>query len=140
MFVVIGAVIVVIVALSDIDESLAEFFLLAQTSGKLSTLDFSFDITNNNTFWVTLIGGTFMWVRYFCFDQTQVQRVLTSKSLKQAKKSLALSAFIMNIIYYLILFIGVILFFFYKGRTFQTANDVMITFRISLVRQLVHFY
>ncbi|RJW48942.1 sodium:solute symporter [Clostridiales bacterium TF09-2AC] len=129
MFVVIGAVIfVVIAALSDLDVGIIDFFDLARTSGKLSTLDFSFDITNNNTFWVTLIGGTFMWVRYFCFDQTQVQRVLTSKSLKQAKKSLALSAFIMNIVYYLMLFIGVILFFFYKGRPFESANDVMITF------------
>lgn len=132
MFVVIGAVIfVIITALSGLDMGVADFFRFAQASGKLSTLDFSFDITNNNTFWVTLIGGTFMWVRYFCFDQTQVQRVLTSRSLQKAKQSLAVSAFIMNIVYYLMLFIGVILFFFYKGKPFETANDVMITFIIN---------
>lgn len=132
MFVVIGAVIfVIVIALSDLNVGLAEFFRLARTSGKLSTLDFSTDISNNNTFWVTLIGGTIMWIRYFCFDQTQVQRVLTSKSLQKAKKSLAVSAFIMNIVYYLMLFIGVILFFFYKGKPFETANDIMITFIID---------
>lgn len=86
MIVVISAVfIVIIVALKGMNLSFFDTLQIAQQSGKLNTFDFSRDISVTNTFWATLIGGTVMWIRYFCFDQSQVQRVLTSKSLKCAK-------------------------------------------------------
>ena len=85
-------------------------------SGRLNTLDFSLDITKEKTFWASLIGGSVMWIRYFCFDQSQVQRVLTSKSLKSAKNSFVVSVFVMNIVYYVMLLLGAILFVFYGGK------------------------
>ena len=38
---------------------------IAQEAGKLDTLDFNTSLTLENTFWATLIGGAFMWIRYF---------------------------------------------------------------------------
>ena len=94
-------------------------------------MDFSLDITKENTFWASLIGGSVMWIRYFCFDQSQVQRVLTSKSLKSAKNSFVVSVFVMNIVYYVMLLLGAILFVFYGGKEFATSNEIMITFIIE---------
>ncbi len=127
MIVVIGSVILIIV--TAVNHIGAEgLFETLKASGKLDTLDFGFDPTNNNSFWVTLIGGTFMWVRYFCFDQTQVQRVLTARSLGEVKKSFVISAGVMNIVYYLMLFVGTLLFIYFGGKEFESSNEIMITF------------
>lgn len=129
MIVVMAAVVLVVaVAIDGMDMGFWDTMKAARESGKLNTLDFTTDITVTNTFWATLIGGTVMWVRYFCFDQSQVQRVLTAKSLTAVKNSFVVSAVIMNLVYYAMLFIGVILFRFYNGRVFETSNEIMITF------------
>ena len=129
MVVVIGGVVLgIIIAIQGIGLSFFDTLQLAKESGKLNTLDFRASLTVTNTFWATLFGGTIMWIRYFCFDQTQVQRVLTSKSLRNAKNSFVISAFVMSLVYYLMLFIGVLLFFFYKGKPFDTSNEIMIGF------------
>lgn len=132
MFIVVGAVIMVVVtALKGMGLGFFDTLKIAQESGKLNTFDFSTNLSATNTFWATLIGGTVMWIRYFCFDQAQVQRVLTAKSLKSVKNSFVVSAFIMNIVYYVMLLIGTILFVFYGGKAFETSNEIMITFILN---------
>lgn len=132
MVVVIGSVILIMyMAVKGCGLSLLDTLSVAKESGRLNTLDFSLDITKENTFWASLIGGSVMWIRYFCFDQSQVQRVLTSKSLKSAKNSFVVSVFVMNIVYYVMLLLGAILFVFYGGKEFATSNEIMITFIIE---------
>lgn len=132
MVVVIGGVFLAIyIAIDGIGLSLGDTLAMAKSTGKLDTLNFSTDLTITNTFIATLIGGVFMWIRYFSFDQTQVQRVLTSKSLNSAKNSFVVGAFVMSIVYYLMLFIGVLLFIFYDRKTFETSNEIMITFILN---------
>lgn len=129
MVLVIGSVIVVIItALHGIGLGFFDTLSVAQEAGKLDALIFNADITTENAFWATLIGGFVMWLRYFCFDQSQVQRVLTAKSLKSAKNAFVVSALVMNIVYYVMLLVGVILFVFYNGASFETSNEIMITF------------
>lgn len=105
-------------------ETMAE----AQELGKLTALDFSLDISRTNAFWATLIGGTIMWIRYFGFDQGQVQRIFTAKSMAGVKKSFLTSAIVMNVMYFLFMIVGVMLMVFYSGKTFESANGVMIDF------------
>lgn len=132
MFVIVGSVILIVSTIcSGLNMSIVEIFISAGEAGKLNSLSFSFDISNNQAFWVTLIGGTVMWVRYFCFDQAQVQRVLTAKSINDTKKSLATSAIIMNIVYSSMLMIGCFLFIFYDGKEFTSENDIMIDFMLN---------
>lgn len=47
------------------------------------------------------------------------------------KNSFVVSAFVMNLVYYFMLLVGVILFVFYGGRTFETSNEIMITFILN---------
>lgn len=107
---------------------LSEIMQKASTAGKLSSIDLSWNFNNPNTFWATLIGGFVMWVNYFGFNQVQVQRVLTARSIRDAKRSFLSSAVIMNVMYFIFMFIGVMLFVMFEGRKFENANAVMITF------------
>ena len=64
---------------------------IAGASGKMEILDFSFDFNNRYTFWSGIIGGTFLALAYFGTDQSQVQRYLSGKSLKEMQLGLILT-------------------------------------------------
>lgn len=129
--IVISVVLIMVTICTDLNMGLFEILAAAGEAGKLEAISFSFDLSNNEAIWVTLIGGTVMWVRYFCFDQAQVQRVLTSKSINDTKKSLATSAIIMNLVYAFMLLVGCMLFIYYGGESFTSENDIMINFLLN---------
>lgn len=123
-----GVILAVVIPLQQLDMGFFETIGAARAAGKLQALDFSFSLTNTNAFWVSLIGGTIMWTRYFCFDQAQVQRVLTARSMKGVKSSLTSSAVVMSVTYFATLLVGLILWVFYGGKQFDSSNQVMIGF------------
>ncbi len=129
MVVVVGGVFLILInAFQGTGLSIFDTLATVKEAGKLDTMNFALDFHAPNMFWATLIGGGVMWLRYFCFDQVQVQRVLTADSMKGLKRSLVGSAILMNVVYYFMLFVGVILFVFYGGREFENSNSIMITF------------
>ena len=86
---------------------------LAGAAGRLRAFDFSFDLTNDFTFWSGLIGGTFLMLSYFGTDQSQVQRYITAKSVDQARSSLLMSAYWKIPLQALVLLTGVLVFVFF---------------------------
>src|SRR2546422_7670634 len=78
--------------------------------------DFSFDLTNDFTFWSGVIGGTFLMLSYFGTDQSQVQRYITAKSVDQARSSLLMSAYWKIPLQALVLLTGVLVFVFFVFR------------------------
>ncbi|GMR11883.1 MAG: hypothetical protein BMS9Abin29_0068 [Gemmatimonadota bacterium] len=77
------------------------------------SIDLSWDPTNRYTLWTGVIGGFFLALAYFGTDQSQVQRYLTARSLKQSRLALIFNAFVKVPMQFLILSIGVLLFVFY---------------------------
>ncbi len=77
------------------------------------SIDLSWDLNNDYTLWSGLIGGFFLSLGYFGCDQSQVQRYLTARSLKQSRLSLIFNAFLKVPMQFFILAIGVLLFAFY---------------------------
>ena len=77
------------------------------------SIDLSWDPTNTYTIWSGLFGGFFLFLAYFGTDQSQVQRYLTARTLKDSRLSLIFSAFLKVPMQFLILSIGVLLFVFY---------------------------
>ncbi len=77
------------------------------------SIDLSWDPTNTYTIWSGLIGGLFLALAYFGTDQSQVQRYLTGRSLKESRMGLMLNAFVKVPMQCLILTVGVLLFVFY---------------------------
>ncbi|MDX1463850.1 MAG: sodium:solute symporter, partial [Marinirhabdus sp.] len=87
---------------------------IAGASGKMEILDFSFDLENRYTFWSGLIGGTFLALSYFGTDQSQVQRYLSGKSVKQSQMGLIMNGMLKVPMQFFILLIGVMVFVFYQ--------------------------
>ncbi len=87
---------------------------IAGSSGKMNVLDFSFDLNNRYTFWSGIIGGTFLSLSYFGTDQSQVQRYLTGKNLKEMQLGLIFNGLLKVPMQFFILLVGVMVFVFYQ--------------------------
>jgi Na+/proline symporter len=82
----------------------------AAAGGKLRIFDFAFSLTKSYTFWSGLIGGTFLTMASHGVDQTMVQRLLSARNERDAKKALVVSGVIVFFQFTLFLLIGVMLF------------------------------
>ena len=87
---------------------------IAGASGKMDILDFSFDFNNRYTFWTGIIGGTFLALSYFGTDQSQVQRYLSGKSVKEMQMGLIFNGLLKVPMQFFILLVGVMVFVFYQ--------------------------
>ena len=95
------------------DVGLADGLSIAAATGRLRTFDFSFDLTNQYTFWSGTIAALFLFCSYFGTDQSQVQRYLTARSVDEARHSLLMSAYWKIPLQLLVLVLGVLVFVFY---------------------------
>ena len=86
---------------------------VAAAAGRLRTFDFSFDFTNQYTFWSGTIAALFLFCSYFGTDQSQVQRFLTARSVNEARHSLLMSAYWKIPLQVLVLLLGIFVFVFY---------------------------
>lgn len=87
---------------------------IAVASGKMDILDFSFDFDNRYTFWSGIIGGTFLALSYFGTDQSQVQRYLSGKSVKESQMGMIMNGMLKVPMQFFILLVGVMVFIFYQ--------------------------
>jgi len=87
---------------------------IAGASGKMNILNFSFDLDNRYTVWSGLIGGTFLALSYFGTDQSQVQRYLAGKSVKEMQMGLIFNGLLKVPMQFFILLVGVMVFVFYQ--------------------------
>jgi SSS family solute:Na+ symporter len=92
---------------------LADGLSIAATTGRLRAFDFSFDLTNQYTFWSGTIAALFLFCSYFGTDQSQVQRYLTARSVNEARHSLLMSAYWKIPLQILVLVLGILVYVFY---------------------------
>jgi len=97
-----------------LDISFKNAIELAGVNGKLEVLDFSFDFDNRYTFWSGIIGGTFLALSYFGTDQSQVQRYLSGKSVRESQMGLIMNGLLKVPMQFFILLVGVMVFVFYQ--------------------------
>ncbi len=90
---------------------------IAAATGRLRSFDFSWDLTNQYTFWSGTIAALFLFCSYFGTDQSQVQRYLTARSEEEAKRSLLMSAYWKIPLQVLVLLLGILVFVFYVFNT-----------------------
>jgi SSS family transporter len=116
MFLIVGGLIAAVIVLMlnlPPDIGVVDGLRIAGSAGKLRTFDFSFDLTNQYTFWSGTIAALFLFMSYFGTDQSQVQRYLTTPSVDEARGSLLMSAYWKIPLQALVLLVGVFLFLFY---------------------------
>jgi solute:Na+ symporter, SSS family len=113
VIIVVGLVAVILTAVLGVPVSVGDGLTMAAATGRLQTFDFSFDLTNQYTFWSGTIAALFLFCSYFGTDQSQVQRYLTARSVDEARHSLLMSAYWKIPLQLLVLLLGVLVFVFY---------------------------
>ena len=96
------------------DLSFGEAVGVAREMGKMKALDVEFDLSNRYNIWSGMIAALFLFLSYFGTDQSQVQRYLSGRSLRQSRVGLLLNGFIKVPMQYLVLFTGVMVFIFFQ--------------------------
>ncbi len=117
MFVIfLGMFIAFYIILSKLPQNVnfTDALTIAGANGKLNLLDFSFDLNNRYTVWSGLIGGTFLMLSYFGTDQSQVQRYLSGKNIKEMQWGLLFNGALKIPMQFFILLVGVMVFVFYQ--------------------------
>ncbi len=116
MFLVVGGLFAVIAAAViglPTGVGVGDGLSIAAATGRLRTFDFSFDLTNQYTFWSGTIAALFLFLSYFGTDQSQVQRYLTARSVDEARHSLLMSAYWKIPLQVVVLLLGVLVYAFY---------------------------
>jgi Na+/proline symporter len=108
------AALFIIINLIPDDVSFTDAIDIAGATGRMEVLDFSFDLENRYTVWTGLIGGTFLMLSYFGTDQSQVQRYLSGKSMKEMQMGLLFNGLLKVPMQFFILLVGVMVFVFYQ--------------------------
>ena len=114
--IILGLIIVLFTILNLLPENIdfKKAVEIASVNSKMEVLNFSFDLENRYTIWSGLIGGTFLMLSYFGTDQSQVQRYLSGKSIKEMQLGMIFNGIFKIPMQFFILFIGVMVFVFYQ--------------------------
>lgn len=87
---------------------------IAGASDKLNVLDFSLNTSSRYTFWSGITGGLFLALAYFGTDQSQVQRYLSGKTVRESQLGLIFNGLLKIPMQFFILLVGVMVFVFFQ--------------------------
>jgi len=93
---------------------LSGFLHAASDAGKLRFFDFSSSLVSEVTLWGGLVGGLFFMLSQYGVDQSELQRFLTTSSVRRSRMAV-ISAMLAGVaVGFLLFFIGAALFVFYS--------------------------
>ena len=108
--------------LSDRTGGMTEIIRVANEHEKFRFLDFSLSPYTEFTFWGGAIGGTFFLVSQYAVDQAQIQRFLTTKSMRACQASMIWSLGV-NAVWGILLFlVGTAVWVYYFSRPTEVAG------------------
>lgn len=107
-----GLAVAIAVIVGELGDSvgLRGAWAIASELGRLDAVDWSFDPADRYTVWSALLGGTLLFLAYFGADQSQVQRLLAARSVRDARGALLLNAVAKVPFQFALLGCGVLLF------------------------------
>ncbi len=117
MFIMMGGMFIAFMTILNMLPEDVGFFKALEIAGandRMQVLDFSFDPSNRYTVWTGLIGGFFVALSYFGTDQSQVQRYLSGKSIKESQLGLIFNGLLKVPMQFFILLVGIMVFIFYQ--------------------------
>ncbi len=105
---------IMVVSMLPKDMGFADALHVAGKMGKLEIVNFDFDINDRYNFWSGITAALFLFMSYFGTDQSQVQRYLSGKSIRESRLGLVMNGLLKIPMQFIILFIGVMVFVFYQ--------------------------
>lgn len=122
-----GAFVALMLLANAVPGGIGGIWEFASETGRLRVFDWSLGLTGGKiTFWSGLIGGSFLSLATHGVDHLMVQRYLCARSRRSASLALALSGPLVAAQFFLFLFIGAGLAYFYSTGSFDysfEAND-----------------
>jgi SSS family solute:Na+ symporter len=109
---------------------------VAPEADKLRVLDFYTGFDRAHTIFAGLIGGAFLAMASHGADQLIVQRLLSSRSLRDARMALIGSGLVVFVQFTLFLMVGIGLWTFYAGRPFPIGPDSI--FPTFIIEEMPH--
>jgi len=111
-----GMVLAGIMVISMLPENMGfgDALHVAGKMGRLNVVNFEFDLNDRYNFWSGITAALFLFMSYFGTDQSQVQRYLSGKSIKESRLGLIMNGLLKVPMQFIILFIGVMVFVFYQ--------------------------
>ncbi|MEO7103311.1 MAG: sodium:solute symporter [Gemmatimonadaceae bacterium] len=103
----------------------------AGAAGKLRILDFYTGFDRPQTIFAGLLGGAFLSMASHGADQVIVQRLMTAASLKDARRALIGSGFVVFFQFGLFLLIGAGLWAFFGAQSFDAPDKIFPTFIVT---------
>jgi len=103
----------------------------AAQAGKLQMIDLSFDPKTTYTLWAGVLGGAVFTMASHGTDQLIVQRLLTCRDQRQAQKAIVGSGVAVIAQFLLFLLVGLGLWAFYQGRTFDSPDEIFARFIVE---------
>ena len=97
-----------------IDGGWGTVMTVASDAGKLRFFDFSFSLQNELTLWASLLGGMVLLLNQYGVDQAEIQRFLTTSSVRKSQAAVASAMIFASIIGVGLFFVGIGLFVFYQ--------------------------
>jgi len=128
---ILGGVSAAILLGQSVDGGWSTIVVRASASDKLRLLDFYTGFDRAHTIFAGLIGGAFLAMASHGADQLIVQRLLSSRSLKDARAALIGSGIAVFVQFTLFLVVGIGLWALYGARAFPTPDAVFPTFIIE---------
>ncbi|TYP94074.1 transporter, SSS family [Fodinibius salinus] len=118
-----GAALAIAIIVIDLPNGLSGAMQMASEADKLHIFDFGFDLSFTDfiaqpyTFFTALIGGAVFSIASHGTDQLIVQRLLTTRNVKDSQRALVWSGVVVALQFGLFLFIGLLLYAFYDTQT-----------------------
>lgn len=110
-----GIAVTIWMVLGRVPGGLDQIIQTADAAGRLKFVDWSFSLTETYTVWGGLIGGTFLLISQFGSNQAEIQRFLTTKSIRHANLAMGSSMLMATVVGISLFFIGTTLFGFYTA-------------------------
>lgn len=105
----------------------------AAAAGKLSAVDPAFDLGQPYTLWAGLVGGAFLSMGSHGTDQLIVQRLLACRDLPSSRRALVGSGIAVLAQFALFLFVGLGLWAYYGGASFERPDEIFARFIIEVL-------
>jgi len=120
-----GAIISLVIIVLSVKGGFLGIVEVAGENKKFNILDFTWSL-QQPTVWVMLLGGIFSNIITYGTDQTMVQRYLTTKSQKEAAKSVWTNALLTIPATFIFFFVGTALFVFYRIYPNEMNSDLLL--------------
>lgn len=109
-----GAILSLVLMINSIEGGVSGILEMAKANDKFNIIDLDLSL-KRPTVWVMLLGGIFANITTYGTDQTMVQRYLTTKTQKEAEKSVWTNAILTIPATLIFFFVGTTLFAFFKN-------------------------